>query len=100
MRAPFQILAIPYKYQNDTLLYCILHRSDYDQWQFIAGGGEDKETPEDAAKREIREEGGISVDNIILLRDYLKNGTRAKFRTGRISVARFDNAVKIFVIEI
>ena len=68
MRAPFQILAIPYKYQNGTHLYCILHRSDYDQWQFIAGGGEDKETPEEAAKREIFEEGGISVDNVISLK--------------------------------
>jgi dATP pyrophosphohydrolase len=29
-------------------------------WQFIAGGGEDDETPEDAARREANEEGGIS----------------------------------------
>ena len=68
MRAPFQILAIPYKYENGTPIYCVLHRSDCDQWQFIAGGGEDKETPEDAAKREIMEEGGIAVDNIISLK--------------------------------
>ncbi len=68
MRVPFQILAIPYKYKNGTPIYCVLHRSDYDQWQFIAGGGEDKEAPEDAAKREIMEEGGIVVDNIISLK--------------------------------
>ena len=67
MRAPFQILAIPYKYENGEPLYCVLRRSDYDQWQFIAGGGEDDETPTDAAKREIREEGGIVVDNVIAL---------------------------------
>ena len=61
MRAPFQILAIPYKYENGMPVYCVLHRSDYDQWQFIAGGGEDKETPKDAAKREIIEEKGIKA---------------------------------------
>ena len=65
MRAPFQILAIPYKYENGMPIYCVLHRSDYDQWQFIAGGGEDKESPNDAAKREIMEEGGINANNII-----------------------------------
>ena len=64
---PFQILAIPYRYINDTPFYCVQHRSDCDQWQFIAGGGEDKETPEEAAKREILEEGGVSIVNIISL---------------------------------
>ena len=68
MRAPFQILAIPYRYAMGEIQYCILHRSDNEQWQFIAGGGEDKETPEEAAKREIAEEGGLSVDNVIPLR--------------------------------
>ena len=67
MRSPFQILAIPYKYVNEIPIYCVLHRSDCDQWQFIAGGGEDKENPKDAAKREIMEEGGISVDTIVPL---------------------------------
>lgn len=64
---PFQILAIPYRYINDTPFYCVQHRSDCDQWQFIAGGEEDKETPEEAAKREILEEGGVSIANIISL---------------------------------
>ena len=68
MRAPFQILAIPYRYQNGTPIYCVLHRSDCDQWQFIAGGGEDKESQIEAAKREIMEEGGIIADNIISLK--------------------------------
>lgn len=61
MRAPFQILAIPYKYKNGIPIYCILHRSDYGQWQFIAGGGENNETPEEAAKREIIESLGHRV---------------------------------------
>ena len=67
MRAPFQILAIPYKYVNAEPLYCVLHRADYDQWQFIAGGGEDDEAPRDAAIREIFEEGGVVTDKVISL---------------------------------
>lgn len=67
MRAPFQILAIPYKIIDGTLMSCVMHRSDIDQWQFIAGGGEDSETPYDAAKREISEESGIFTDNILKL---------------------------------
>ena len=68
MRAPFQVLAIPYKIVDGTILYCVFHRSDLDQWQFIAGGGEDDESPAQAAKREIWEESGISADNVIELK--------------------------------
>lgn len=53
MRAPFQILAIPYKIIDGLPLYCVFHRADFDQWQFIAGGGEDDEMPLQAAIREI-----------------------------------------------
>ena len=67
MRAPFQILAIPYKVVDGSILYCVFHRSDLDQWQFIAGGGEDDESPIQAAKREIAEESGVSADHIIEL---------------------------------
>ena len=42
MRATFQILAIPYKITDGYPLYCILHRRDFGQWQFIAGGGGDE----------------------------------------------------------
>ena len=68
MRAPFQILAIPYRRQGRELQYCVFHRSDFDQWQFIAGGGEDDETPLEAAKREIFEESGLNADTILPLR--------------------------------
>jgi len=67
MRAPFQILAIPHKINDGIPLFCVFHRSDIDQWQFIAGGGEDNETPTEAAKREIFEESGIHADKIIQL---------------------------------
>ncbi|HAN20535.1 MAG: hypothetical protein A2Y15_06050 [Clostridiales bacterium GWF2_36_10] len=67
MRAPFQILAIPYKIINKISYFCVMHRSDFDQWQFIAGGGEDSETPIEAAKREVFEEAGIMTHNITQL---------------------------------
>jgi dihydroneopterin triphosphate diphosphatase len=67
MRAPFQILAIPYRIIDGTLMFCVMHRSDADWWQFIAGGGEDSETPIEAAKREMFEEAGVTVKNILQL---------------------------------
>ena len=67
MRAPFQILAIPYRVVEGTPSYCVFRRSDHDQWQFIAGGGEDRETPAEAAVREISEEGGIFGARVIPL---------------------------------
>ena len=68
MRAPFQILALPYRMHGGTPLYCVFHRADFDQWQFISGGGEDDETPMEAAKREIYEEGGIHAAGITALK--------------------------------
>lgn len=68
MRAPFQILAIPYRITGGLPLYCVLRRSDLDCWQFIAGGGEDSETPAQAAIREISEEGGVEAGELIRLR--------------------------------
>ncbi len=68
MRAPFQILAIPYRVIDGEVQYCVLHRADHDQWQFIAGGGEDDETPETAAVREIWEECGVENAPILRLK--------------------------------
>ena len=67
MRAPYQILAIPYKVIQGDPLFCVFRRSDCGQWQFVAGGGEDNEMPIEAAKREIFEETGITADDIIPL---------------------------------
>ncbi len=63
MRAPFQILTIPYKTTNSNPLFCIFRRADSGEWQFIAGGGEDTETPLESAKREAFEESGIKSRN-------------------------------------
>lgn len=68
MRAAFQILAIPYRIIDGSLVYCVFHRADCDQWQFIAGGGEDNETPLESAKRETLEEGGVQSDKWVELK--------------------------------
>ena len=59
MRAPFQILVIPFRRTAEGLNFAMLKRSDATYWQFVAGGGEDQETPEEAAQRETKEEVGI-----------------------------------------
>ena len=59
-RAPYQVLIFPYiKDKQGFIEYAIFRRSDGNYWQGIAGGGEEGETPEEAARREIKEEAGI-----------------------------------------
>lgn len=62
MRAPMQVLIIPFTVTEQGLRVGVLHRSDMDAWQFIAGGAEDDETPAQAARRECHEEAGLSPD--------------------------------------
>lgn len=67
-RAPFQILVFPYRLTDDGgIEYAVFRRADLNCWQGIAGGGEDDETPIQAAKRESYEEAGIPPGN-----DYIK----------------------------
>lgn len=58
-RAPFQVLVLPYLRIAETFEFVVLSRSDSVCWQGIAGGGEDDETPLDAARREAYEEAAI-----------------------------------------
>lgn len=62
MRAKLQVLLIPFVKNGDGYEYAMFHRTDMDLWQFIAGGGEDNETPLEAVKREAKEEANISGD--------------------------------------
>ena len=59
MRAPYNVLVLPYLRSGENVLYCIFKRKDLGVWQFIAGGGEGQESPLDAAKRESLEEANI-----------------------------------------
>ena len=62
MRAPYNVLVLPYFLGKERPLFCILKRSDLNIWQFIAGGGEDDEPPLTAARRESLEEAGIPME--------------------------------------
>ena len=66
MRAPFQVIVFPYKQMPDgSYEYAIFFRRTVqhgDFWQAISGGGEDEETPLEAARREANEEGGLSYE--------------------------------------
>ena len=67
-RAPFQVLVFPFRRdQAGRPEYAIFRRADNDAWQGIAGGGEDDETPMDAAIREAREEAGVTAAAVLQL---------------------------------
>ena len=60
MRAPFNVLVIPFcRAAGDETLYCVLRRADAGFWQWVAGGGEDEESPVETAIRETIEETGV-----------------------------------------
>ncbi len=69
-RAPFNVLVYPYrKTDAGHFEYALLRRSDNGWWQGVAGGGEDQDTPLQAAKRESWEEAGTSMDSEFLQLD-------------------------------
>ena len=60
-RLPYQVLVILYRHDGNSIKYCIFEREiPNHQIQFIAGGGENNETPLQAAMREVYEESGIT----------------------------------------
>ena len=69
-RAPFNVLAFPYRKAKDgEFEYALLKRAEGGFWQGVSGGGEDDETPLAAARRETWEETGISRDSSFLRLD-------------------------------
>ena len=69
-RAKFQVLIIPYRIaESGVPEFATTKRFDMNAWQFLSGGGEDDETPMQAAKREANEEGGIPYDYDLLKLD-------------------------------
>ncbi len=63
-RVPFQVLVLPFRRcSRERIEYAVFKKSDGGYWQFIAGGGEDDETPLEAARREALEEAGILPDS-------------------------------------
>lgn len=61
-RAPFIVFVYPYIKTSDVdFEYALLKSAERGNWEAVAGGGEDKETLLEAAKRETFEETGIQV---------------------------------------
>lgn len=68
MRKPKQVLVFLYrKNEENEYEYCIFYRRKLKFWQAISGGVEDDETLVETVKREVLEETGISVKDIIKL---------------------------------
>lgn len=62
-RAPFQVLIYPYRgIREERFEYAVFKRADEGFWQGISGGGEDGESPLEAARREAFEEAGLAPD--------------------------------------
>ena len=60
-RQPLQVIVIPFRErEGGGFEFAVFHRADASMWQFIAGGAEDGETAEQAARREAAEEAGIA----------------------------------------
>jgi len=80
-RAPFQVLVYPYRFRPDgEPEYALFRRSDSGFWQGVAGGGEDDETPAEAALREAGEEAGIPDDGPLLRLDTTFSVPASEFR--------------------
>ena len=62
MRAPYQVLVILYKIESNKILYGIFYRNSHPIWQFISGGGENREEPIETVIREIKEETSLNVE--------------------------------------
>lgn len=79
-RAQFQVLIIPYRMASDDKPeYAVTKRADIDAWQFLSGGGEDHETPIQAARREANEERWYSTRSRIPPARFRGLDTRAQF---------------------
>jgi len=63
MRNPYEVLVFPYIKDGKNIKYVLFKRADLYVWQAIAGGGEDEENILLTAKREAKEEAGISMNS-------------------------------------
>lgn len=70
-RAPFQVLVFPFTKTGPGFRFAVFRRNiaTGGYWQGIAGGGEEGERPEDAARREAAEEAGTPMDAALVRLD-------------------------------
>jgi len=84
-RSPFNVLVYPYcQVGAGDFEYALLKRSDAGFWQGISGGGEDDETPLEAAKRETHEETGIPPNSLFLRLDTVEYVPVTEFRDSHL----------------
>jgi dATP pyrophosphohydrolase len=84
-RAPFNVLVYLYRRTGEGAFeYALLRRADAGFWQGVTGGGEDDETPLEAARREIEEETGIRPAGPILQLDTIEPVPAILFGNGRL----------------
>jgi dATP pyrophosphohydrolase len=84
-RAPFQVVVYPYRtINNEQIRYALLKRADAGWWQGIAGGGEDQETPLEAARREACEEAGIPATCAFMALDSMESVPVTEFRNSHL----------------
>ena len=83
MRAPFQVLVIPYRRGPGGPEFAVLRRADTGWWQFVSGGGEGDETPLAAARRETGEELGIDARGRLSRLDSTASVPRDEFDDGQ-----------------
>ena len=82
-RAPLQVLVLPFRAAaSGAIEFAIFRRSNYPDecWQGIAGGAEEGETGEQAARREMREEAGIPPDTPLIPLDSIASIPVSFFR--------------------
>jgi dATP pyrophosphohydrolase len=82
-RAPLQILVLPFRRRAEGgIEYAIFKRRDYadDCWQGVAGGVEQGESAEQAARREMVEECGISLNAPLIKLDAIASVPTIHFR--------------------
>jgi dATP pyrophosphohydrolase len=85
-RAPFQVVVLPFRRdQRGDVEYAIFRRSDDGLWQGIAGGGEDRETALEAARREAWEEARIPAASALYPLSILDHVPVSSFPKARLN---------------
>jgi dihydroneopterin triphosphate diphosphatase len=82
-RLPLQVLVIPFRrFADRRVEYAIFRRHDSTDkcWQGVAGGAEQGESAEQAARREMMEEAGIRVDAPLLPLDAVASIPASQFQ--------------------
>jgi dATP pyrophosphohydrolase len=101
MRAPFQVLVIPFLRERKKYFYAIFKRKDLKFWQGISGGGENEETPAEAAKRETFEETKIDKRSKYIALDSMAtipiiNVGNYKWKEGILVLPEYSFGVEVF----